>query len=76
MTANPASNTIAVFDDIQVTLWQYPTRGTFYPLIGLALGLVISALFFRYWLILCQQTIQSQPMIYLRRNIPQPVEVV
>lgn len=76
MSANPTSNTIATFDENQLTLWQYPTSGTYYPLIGLVLGLSISALCFRYWQILRQQTIKAQPMIYLRRNMPQQVEVV
>jgi hypothetical protein len=76
MSANPTSNTLAVFDENQVTLWKYPTTASYLPLIGLALGLAISAICFRYWQILRQKTIKSQPMIYLRRNMPQPVKVV
>lgn len=75
MTASPTSNTMATFDDTQITLWTYPTTGGYYPLIGLTLGIVLSALCFRYWLILHQRAVKSQPMMYLRRNMPQPVEV-
>ncbi len=74
MTANPTNNTLAVFDETQVCLWRYPTSGTYYPLIGIVIGLAISALFFHYWLTLRKQAIKSQPMMYLRRNMPQPEE--
>ncbi len=76
MTANPSSPTIAVYDEEQVTLWQYPTSGTYYPLIGIGLGLLISAIFFRYWQLHRRQALQNLPMVYLRREPAKPLEIV
>lgn len=76
MTANPNNNTLAVFDEEQVSLWQYPTSGTYYPLIGIGVGLLISAILFRYWQLQRRQAIQTFPMVYLRRDATKPEEQV
>lgn len=44
MSAHPTSHSIAVFDEAQVMHVAYPSGETYYSLVGLALGLALSAL--------------------------------
>jgi hypothetical protein len=74
MSAHPTSHSIAVFDEAQVMHVAYPSGETYYSLVGLALGLALSALFFRYWLIIRRQEFLSIPMVYLRRQVAKPIE--
>ncbi|HMO36141.1 MAG TPA: hypothetical protein PKA06_08860, partial [Gemmatales bacterium] len=70
MAACPHEHTVAIYDENNFSLWQYPTHGAYYPLIGLLLGCAYSAIVYFRWYREHQRALQQLPYVYLRRNRP------
>jgi hypothetical protein len=68
--ADPLQPALVFYDEENMTVWQYPTRGQYYPWIGLGLGLSCSMMLLYRWIKQRKAAYKEKPFIYLRRNRP------